>query len=186
MGFGAIGASANAIRVNPIGYDWLFLAALTIVSGSATLRLPSVPATISVSETFVFTSILLFGPAAGALTVALDSLMLSFWMMSFRLPKRNREPIRILFNLAAPALSAWTAAHVFYLTSGVAPLTVAPTPISELAPFLALTAVVYFRLPDRIYGCNWFYEGQFTLLARRNVRSFRAVASAERCSVCVA
>ena len=41
-------------------------------------------------------------------------------------------------------------------------------------------------LPDRIYGCNWFYEGQFTLLARRNVRSFRAVASAERCSVCVA
>lgn len=42
------------------------------------------------------------------------------------------------------------------------------------------------RLPDRIYGCNWFYEGQFTLLARRNVSSFRAVASAERCSVCVA
>ena len=41
-------------------------------------------------------------------------------------------------------------------------------------------------LPDRIYGCNWFYEGQFTLLARRNVSSFRAVASAERCSVCVA
>ena len=46
--------------------------------------------------------------------------------------------------------------------------------------------ILYFRLPDRIYGCNWFYEGQFTLLARRNVRSFRAVASAERCSVCVA
>ena len=43
-----------------------------------------------------------------------------------------------------------------------------------------------FGLPDRIYGCNWFYEGQFTLLARRNVSSFRAVASAERCSVCVA
>ena len=45
---------------------------------------------------------------------------------------------------------------------------------------------VILWLPDRIYGCNWFYEGQFTLLARRNVRSFRAVASAERCSVCVA
>ena len=51
----------------------------------------------------------------------------------------------------------------------------------------ALTGCVQVLwLPDRIYGCNWFYEGQFTLLARRNVRSFRAVASAERCSVCVA
>ena len=35
-------------------WRWLVLAVLTFLSGSATLKLPSLPATISVSETFVF------------------------------------------------------------------------------------------------------------------------------------
>src|SRR5687767_16007046 len=55
------------------GWTWTILALLTLVSGSATVNLPSLPATVSVSETFVFTSVLLFGPAAGTLTVALDA-----------------------------------------------------------------------------------------------------------------
>ena len=124
-----------------IGYQWLFLAGLTLVSGSFTVRLPSVPATISISETFVFTSILLFGAGAGTLTVALDSLVISFW-----LSRRRPEPIRLLFNLSAPALSVWVAAHLFYLTSGAQPLIAEPTQISELVPSLLLTTAVYFLL----------------------------------------
>ena len=111
------------------------------MSGSFTVRLPSVPATISISETFVFTSILLFGAGAGTLTVALDSLVISFW-----LSRRRPEPIRLLFNLSAPALSVWVAAHLFYLTSGVQPLIAEPTQISELVPSLLLTTAVYFLL----------------------------------------
>ena len=114
LGIGVIGHSAYTLAVTPIGYEWLSLAALTLVSGSATVRLTSVPATISISETFVFTSILLFGPAAGTLTVALDSLVISFWLV-----RRHPEPIRVLFNLAAPALSLWIAANLFYLTAGI-------------------------------------------------------------------
>ena len=141
LGIGVIGHSAYTLAVAPIGYEWLFLAALTLVSGSATVRLPSVPATISISETFVFTSILLFGPAAGTLTVALDSLVISFWLV-----RRHPEPIRVLFNLAAPALSLWIAANLFYLTAGIQPLVVEPTPISDLIPSLLLTTIVYFLL----------------------------------------
>ena len=80
LGIAVIGSSVYTITVEPLGPEWIFLAALTLVSGSATIRLPSVPATISISETFVFTAILLFGPAAGTLTVALDSLVISFWL----------------------------------------------------------------------------------------------------------
>ena len=141
LGIAVIGHSAYTLAVEPIGYDWLFLAALTLVSGSATVRLPSVPATISISETFVFTSILLFGPAAGTLTVALDSLVISFWLV-----RRHPEPIRVLFNLAAPALSLWIAANLFYLTADIQPLVVEPTPISDLIPSLLLMTVVYFLL----------------------------------------
>ena len=67
------------LTFHPIGWKWAVLAVLTLVSGSATVRLPSLPATISVSETFVFTSVLLFGSSAGTLTVALDALVISFW-----------------------------------------------------------------------------------------------------------
>ena len=94
----AVVHSSHAIYVQPIGYQWLILAALTLISGSATVRLVSVPATISISETFVFTSVLLFGTAAGTLTVALDTLVMSFW-----LARRRPEVLRVLFNLSAPA-----------------------------------------------------------------------------------
>src|SRR5687767_687659 len=60
-------------------WDWTILALLTLVSGSATVRLPALPATFSVSETFVVTSVLLYGAAAGTLTVALDALVISSW-----------------------------------------------------------------------------------------------------------
>ena len=42
-----------------MGYAWLILAVLTIISGSASVKLPSIPASLSVSETFVITSVLL-------------------------------------------------------------------------------------------------------------------------------
>src|SRR6188472_624838 len=79
LGACAIAQSVYALYADAIGWNWFILAILTLISGSATVKLPSVPATISVSETFVFTSVLLFGPAAGTLTVALDALVISLW-----------------------------------------------------------------------------------------------------------
>src|SRR6476646_6434204 len=104
---------ADRMRVLP----FFMLAALTLLSGSATVRLPSVPATISISETFVFTSVLLFGPAAGATIVALDGLIISVW-----LAKRRLVFYRVAFNMAAPAISIWLAAGIYYSFPGIEPL----------------------------------------------------------------
>src|SRR6185436_16958797 len=79
-GLFVIGKSLHQLYVEPIGYQWFVLAALTLVSGSATVKLPSSYASISVSETFVFTAVLLYGPAAGTVIVALDGLVISFWI----------------------------------------------------------------------------------------------------------
>ena len=65
FGVAAIAHSMYGLASDPVGYQSLILAALTLVSGSATVRIPSVPAAISVSETFVFTSVLLFGVQLG-------------------------------------------------------------------------------------------------------------------------
>src|SRR5215208_7034236 len=88
-------------------YQWYMLAALTLLSASVTIKLPSVPATISISETFVFTAVLIFGPSAGAVIVALDGFLISIW------PNRRKELHRVAFNIAAPALSIWVSAHVY-------------------------------------------------------------------------
>ena len=95
----AIAASVYQLHIQSIEQQWYLLAALTLVSGSATVKLPSIPATISISETFVFASVLLFGSAAGTVTVALDGLVISFWMA-----KRRPEWYRALFNMTAPAV----------------------------------------------------------------------------------
>src|SRR5262245_26758546 len=100
------------------GWTWTVLAVLTLVSGSATVKLPSLPATISVSETFVFTSVLLFGPAAGTLTVALDALVISLWGHR----RKRQPPYKSLFNVSALALTLWASAHIFFISSNTEPL----------------------------------------------------------------
>src|SRR6476620_5614647 len=125
-----------------IGWHWAILAVLTLVSGSATVNLPSLPATVSVSETFVFTSVLLFGPAAGTLTVALDALIISFW--SYR---KGHPHYKIIFNVCAVSLALWSASHVYYALSPYGPLFYLPdkniSVRSVLWPLLAFTITYY-------------------------------------------
>jgi putative nucleotidyltransferase with HDIG domain len=121
---------------------WIVLAILTLVSGSATVKLPSVPATISISETFVFTSVLLFGPAAGTLTVALDAFVISIW-----LARKGHPFYRLAFNICALPASLWVGAHVFYGVWGGQPLSNSqPVEIAGMITPLILFTVTYFLL----------------------------------------
>ena len=79
LGALAIGHSIYSLYRAPVPKQWFLLALLTLLKagGSITVKLPSVPPMLSVSETFVFTSVLLFGTAAGTITVTLDGLIIS-------------------------------------------------------------------------------------------------------------
>src|SRR3954466_6684348 len=142
--FGSLTISQSVVQLvlHNIGWSWAILALLTLVSGSATVNLPSLPATVSVSETFVFTSVLLFGPAAGTLTVALDALIISFW--SFR---KGNPNYKIIFNVCAVSLTVWLASHVYYALSPYGPLhSSVDKNVSVRAilwPLLAFTIVYY-------------------------------------------
>jgi putative nucleotidyltransferase with HDIG domain len=134
-----VGHCITILLASPVGWEWVVLAGLTLLSGSFTIRVPSFQARISVSETFVFTSVLLFGTCAGTLTVALDTLV-----AALNARRRAREPLRLLFNLSSGALSIWAAAHVFYAMAGIAPLSVAPAEVPELFwPLVAMTTVYF-------------------------------------------
>jgi diguanylate cyclase (GGDEF)-like protein/putative nucleotidyltransferase with HDIG domain len=141
VGSVAIAQSVLYLVHHPVGVQWFILAALTIVSGSASVKLPSSPASISISETFVITAVLLFGPAEGTVLTAIDGLVISFW-----LSKRHDEPQRALFNVSAPALSAWCSAHLFFLVARIPPLVQQAAPLNQILPGLTLFALTYFGL----------------------------------------
>jgi PAS domain S-box-containing protein len=92
---------------------WLVLIALTCFTGASPVRMPGFPLSLSLSDTFTITAALLFGPSAGALTVACDSLVISL-----RLNPINRSATRVLFNVTAPALAMWVAASLLFRVTG--------------------------------------------------------------------
>lgn len=138
-GASAIAHSLYELVANPISNRWVILALLTLLTGSFNVKVPSINAYISVSEAFVFASILLFGTPAGTATVLIECFVILLWM------KREARLIhRVLFNMAAPAVAVWVAGTAFYLLSGIEPYSKAFTPLPTLfVPLLAFTALYF-------------------------------------------
>ena len=136
-----IAHSIYQLSSEPIGTRWIILALLTLLTGSFNVKVPSINAYISVSEAFVFASILLFGTPAGTATVVIECMVVVFWMKA-----ETRLAHRTLFNMAAPSVSVWTAGTGFYLLSGIQPYSRVFTPLPQLFfPLLVFTAL-YFLL----------------------------------------
>src|SRR5436190_3183428 len=152
-----IGDSLYEMYRVPVGYQWFLLAALTLISGSTTVRLPSSIASITISETFVFTAVLLYGPSAGTLIVALDGLVISFWIA-----KRHREVHRALFNMSAPAISLWCSAQLFFYLANVRPLSEEAPSLERILYPLIVFALVHFTLN------SWLITFIFALEKRIN------------------
>ena len=141
IGLGVIGSSLSDVITNPPGLEWLILAALTLFTGSFTVKLPSLSARISVSETFVFTSVLLFGPTTGTLTVVLDVLVISFWTNS-----QKRHPLRLLFNVTASAIAIRAASDVFFRLSGAQAGAIGRNDVGHLIVPVFSFALLYFLI----------------------------------------
>ena len=136
-----IGMCISALVQDPPEPQWFALAFLMILTGSFTIKIPSVTARLSVSETFVYASVLLFGTAAGTITVALEILVIIVAGV-----KTTREPMRILYNVSAAALSIWIAGNAFFAVAGIEPLANNRVPLGSLILPLALLAGLYFVL----------------------------------------
>ena len=141
-GLTVLGASINHFALGEVDIRWLGLAVLTIASASVTIKVPAVPARISVSETFVFTALIVFGTWAGALTVALDGLVASLWIRR----KAKHESYRTLFNVAAPTFALWVAAEICFGLARIRPIVEHVAPLQELLAALFLLAALYFFL----------------------------------------
>jgi PAS domain S-box-containing protein len=142
-GSAALATSIRALITNPVGSSWFVLIGLTVVTGWSTLRMRDTPVSFSISDTFTIASALLFGPAAGTATVAIDALV-----MSLRVAKAIRKVVwtHLLFNTTATALAMFVSAHIFFALAGTGPLATDPGRIRDVVVPLLVFAQVNFLL----------------------------------------
>ena len=143
-----LATSIYELNATNYGLRWTIFAVLTMVGGFARLRLPNVPASFSISDSFTIGAALLYGPAAGVLTVAVDSLAISA-----QLARRNLPLRRFLFNGTAPPLAMWMAAHVFFLLADVAPLAESVPSLPWLLGPLLVFVGLFFVLNTGLIAC---------------------------------
>jgi putative nucleotidyltransferase with HDIG domain len=148
VGAYVIGDSAYDLVVRPIGSQWMWLAGLTILTGSFSIKLPSISARISVSEAFVFAAVLFFGPSAATVIVAFDTLILTSWSHG-----GDRPRVRAIFNVSAGSTAIWVGAHVYRFF---------PTPASPQLEHLlvpvSLLAASYFAINSSLIAIAVGYE----------------------------
>jgi len=142
-GGSVLSAAIVEIAAAPPSIEWWVLAALTLLCGTAVLKVPAIPANFSISDVFTLTAAVAFGPAAGTVVVALDSLAISGRLAR---SQAGLRPERLLFNCAAPPLAMWLSAQAVFLASGLQPLSGHPVRLDGVAPWLLLFAGLYFVL----------------------------------------
>jgi putative nucleotidyltransferase with HDIG domain len=146
VGVSAIGivvATYSLVQAFVLAVDlqWLTLAALTLLTGTFTVRIPGISARLSVSDTFVFASVLMFGPAAGTTTALIDALIISL-----RVGQLGRQPFRLIFNVSAVALATRISGELFFAVAGIPPYSIQHTPLSSILIPLFLFTLSYFLL----------------------------------------
>jgi putative nucleotidyltransferase with HDIG domain len=135
LGLFAIAQALTILVGMPRPAEWMLFSVLAIGFGRLSLRLPGVPVHASMSDTFLFTSAILFGPAPATVAMAADGFILSW--------RRGHSADRILFNAANPALSLWLGAQAFMALIGGA-LTGGALSLEAVVGPLAVMAAVHF------------------------------------------
>lgn len=114
-----------------------FIALLTLfLSSRITIQIPQFNSTISVSDTFIFLTFLLYGPEAAILMAATEALLSSF--------RFCRKSITLLFNWSCAALSTGITVYLLRLLFGeTAKLGMAPFS-ARFVSLVALMALIQY------------------------------------------
>lgn len=138
---------------HPVGFEWLILLGLTVGSSWASLRIPGWPINFSISDIFNIAAALLFGPSAGAITAAVDGLVLSA-----RMDRSQRSIDRVLFNMAAVTIAVWAASQVFFAIEGNRPQLDGPLAAVRLLVTLLVFGAIDFGLNSGIVAVAVSFE----------------------------
>jgi len=143
LGFSALADSIWSLNTAQAGkwWWWILLTIFVVASGRFGVKVPAMAASLSISEVFLFSMVMMYGTELAVITVAIDGLAVS-------LIRRHHHPKHIAFNLAEPALSMWVASKIYFALAGIPPLAVlsADTQVTiaqVVLPALTLCAVYF-------------------------------------------
>ncbi len=156
VGWTIITLSAFQLRSSKLDYRLLLLAVMVAISSRAAVKIPRISGLITLGDTFLFVTILLFGGPAAAVLGGLEGLATSV--------KISRKPRTYLVNAAILATSTFVTASVLRLLFGPtteiarvysASFLVAMC-VMALAQYLTNTALVATEKSSRIKKSIWF------------------------------
>jgi putative nucleotidyltransferase with HDIG domain len=127
--------------LHPPSPYWFALAGLTVLTGSFTVKIPGLVARLSVSEPFVFAATLWYGPPVGAVTAALDALIMSLWLLP-----HLKTVHRVMLNVSFLVIAIWVASQGFFFVSGIDPRAPVYSSLSDFIVPLYLFAACSFLL----------------------------------------
>ena len=151
---GAVVLSTSVVGLfyAPHPWQWFLFGVLAILTGSFTIKVASIEASISVADTFFITSAVLFGPAPATVALAIDTLILSW--------RKRMNRTRIALNVVAPAVSLWAGSHVFFILGGTPPLSTSTVPLAPLILPLLCLAAIYFVMNSGLIAIAVGFEAR--------------------------
>ena len=151
-----LGWCLSDLFLRPASLAWLALAALTVLTGSFTVKIPGLVARLSVSEPFVFAATLWFGPSVGAVTASLDGLIMSLWLLP-----RLKTAHRVAFNVSVLVISIWVASQGFFFLSGIDPRSPEYTSLADfVVPLYVFTGACFLLNSGMVALALAFERGQ--------------------------
>jgi putative nucleotidyltransferase with HDIG domain len=162
--------------------EWTLFVLAGVLTGAYAVKVPGLRASISTSDTFFLAIAILFGPGPAAIAAAIDCGIASW--------RRNWTGRRLMFNATCPALSLWTAGHLFFLIAGTGPLVESPLAIESVVLPLAAMTVAWFLLNSWLTSAAIALEAEkpaFEIWKRFGVLwvNYAASASAAFCLVII-
>src|SRR5688500_10345932 len=135
LGTGALLYSAATLPVERLDLRFLLLGLLVCVSSHVAVRIPRVSGRITVSDTLIFLTLLLYGGAGAVLLSGLEGVYASL--------RISRKPVTILFNAAVLALSTFLTATALRALFGAADLAGNDYSAYSLAAVFVMALVQY-------------------------------------------
>jgi diguanylate cyclase (GGDEF)-like protein len=130
--------SVHDLNYGQLDFRFLLLFLLTVViSSRIAIKVPRVNTTITVADTFVFLTFLLYGPAAAVVVAAADGLSSGLLL--------SRRWITVLFNAAANASAIFTTGAITHLLFG-AGFHIRSQPYATTLIMLCVVAVTQYLL----------------------------------------
>ena len=130
--------SAHTLPYQQLDFRFLSLFLLTVlISSRIAIKVPRVNTTITVADTFIFLTFLLYGPEAAVVVAAADGLSSGL--------RLSRKWVTVLFNAGANASAVFTTGAIARLFFG-ADLHIASQPYSRTLVILCVVAMSQYLL----------------------------------------